>query len=315
MRKYSIHTRFLVSLTGLLIAASSVFALNFGISTANAAIDNTPDCDTVAIIKCGAFSESALKAAYDKNSTGDLKQVYNAFGISRSDMTGFSNGIVYRNGKVTVDGKVVATNAMTAGRNYGGTPIPGTKNVGKYSVSKFVDEGQTAFVKMVNGKFSFAIVKACSNPVSATPTKPAPKPTPTPPAPTPQPTPKPTPKPTPTPPAPSQVKVCNPANGQTITVSENDQSKYKPVGDVACTDIQVCKISTKQTVTIRESEFDSNTYSKDMSTCQVAAPSQPLPSTGPTEFLTGSLGVGSLTAAGYYFRSSRRYLISKFLNR
>jgi PKD repeat protein len=33
----------------------------------------------------------------------------------------------------------------------------------------FVTEGQTAFVKMVNGKFSFAIIKSCGNPVVAKP--------------------------------------------------------------------------------------------------------------------------------------------------
>lgn len=170
-----LSSTFLASLGSLF----ALFAVVFGVAvapTALAKIDNTPDCDTVAIIKCGAFSESKLKAAYDDNDYGDLKKVYDAFGISRSDMNGFVDGIVYRNGNVTVDGKVVATDAMTAGRNYGGTAINGTKNVGKYSVSKFVDEGQTAMVKMVNGTFSFAIVKACGNPVTAKPKAP-PKPT------------------------------------------------------------------------------------------------------------------------------------------
>ncbi len=35
-------------------------------------------------------------------------------------------------------------------------------------------------------------------------------------------------------PAPNQVKVCNPATGEIITVDEADAGKYKPVGDEAC---------------------------------------------------------------------------------
>lgn len=160
----------IASVSALLVLTSTILALN-GLVGKSAAVtvDNTPDCDNVSIIKCGAFTESDLRAKFDKNSYGDLKKVYDAFGISKSDLSGFQNGIVWKDGRVTVGDKTVATGAITAGRNFGGTPIPGTKNVGKYSTSKFVTDGQTAFVKMVNGKFSFAIVKTCGNPVTAKP--------------------------------------------------------------------------------------------------------------------------------------------------
>lgn len=160
-----------VYLVALFMMLSAVFAINGLGSTASAAVDNTPDCDNVAIIKCGAFTEKGLLNKYDDNAYGDLPRVFNAFGISRADIAagGFQNGIVWRDGRVTVGDKVVATNAMTAGRNYGGTHISGTHNVGKYSTSKFVTEGQTAFIKIVNGQFQFAIVKSCGNPVTAQP--------------------------------------------------------------------------------------------------------------------------------------------------
>lgn len=286
--------------------------------TASAKIDNTPDCDSVAIIKCGAFSESALKKAYDKDSYGDIEKVYDEFDISRSDLSGFESGIVYRNGDVKVDGKVVATGAMTAGRNYGGTKISGTKGAGTYSVSKFVDEGQTAFVKMEDGKFVFAIVKACGNPVSAKPKAAEPKPV-------------------------DMVKVCNPDTGKVIKVEENDAADYKPVGDKACKDLVVCRLSDYTIVTIKTSRFDSSLYSKDKADCEeveveetptptarvISTPpvtkEEPeptpepepvvIPSTGPEQFALGGLGLGSLTAAGYYLHASRRKLIDKFMNK
>ncbi len=163
------RTKFYLITLGFLL--STVFSVNALRGTSSAVVDNTPDCDTVAIIKCGAFTEAGLLNKYDTNAYGDLPKVFGAFGISRADIAagGFVNGIVWRDGRVTVGDKTVAKGAMTAGRNYGGTPIPGTNGAGKYPTSKFVTEGQTAFVKMVNGKFQFAIIKSCGNPVSANP--------------------------------------------------------------------------------------------------------------------------------------------------
>jgi len=55
------------------------------------------------------------------------------------------------------------------------TRIPNTDRAYKMSTSHFVDDGQIAFIKMVDGKFKFAVIKTCGNPVSATPVPP-PKP-------------------------------------------------------------------------------------------------------------------------------------------
>lgn len=163
------------TLIGSMVFVLSTLLASIGLNaTASAVVDNSPDCDDgVAVINCGVYS---IAAARDKYGQGDIGKIYSAFGISRSDLSGdFREGVVWRNGNVTVDGKVVGTNAMTAGRNFGGTPIPGT-NAGKYPTSKFATEGQTAFVKMVNGKFSFAIIKSCGNPVTANPPKQPPQP-------------------------------------------------------------------------------------------------------------------------------------------
>lgn len=85
---------------------------------------------------------------------------------------------------------------------------------------------------------------------------------------------------TPETPAPVKTVVCNPANGQTITVDEKDAKNYKPVGDVACQP----KVESANVEVIA--------------------------STGPGEVLGGMAGLGSLTAAGYYLRASRQRLIN-----
>lgn len=141
------------------------------------AVDSSRDCDQFAVIRCGTVNGDELRAEYDSNNgsgangdttvQGDIKKVFTAMGISRADLQGgFKQGVVHKDGTVTVDGKVVATGAHMAARGLGGTTIAGT-NAQKVSVSAMAD-AQTALVKMdQNGKFLFAIMKPCGNPVTA----------------------------------------------------------------------------------------------------------------------------------------------------
>jgi len=143
------------------------------------ATDTTRDCDKYAVIRCGTMSAAELRAEYETNngsaSNGttakqpDIRKVFSAMNISAADLAGgFKSGVVYKNGTVKVDGKVVATEARMAARNLGGTPIPGT-SASKVSVSAMGDS-QTALVKFnQKGKFLFAVMKPCGNPVTATP--------------------------------------------------------------------------------------------------------------------------------------------------
>lgn len=176
------NKKFLNALTGLFIVASSVLALNGFVGSSSAqTIDDDPDCDTVAIIKCGAFTQPNLRAAAVK---GDVPKVYAALGVSQSELGGMENGIVWKDGRVTVGDTVVATGAMTAGRWNNPTSdmksIAGTDRAYTMSTSHFVTDGQTAFVKIVDGQFKFAVIKACGNPVKATPKTQPPKPPTTP---------------------------------------------------------------------------------------------------------------------------------------
>ena len=154
------------------------------------AVDGNRDCDQYAIIHCGAMNRDELIKEYASNGTSnengyttaqdDIKKIFTAMGISRADLDSrVEQGVVYKDGTIKVGDKVVATGAMMAARGLGGTQIPGT-NAQKVSVSAMSD-AQTAMVFYKNGKFAFAVMKPCANPVSATPkeepTPPKPEPT------------------------------------------------------------------------------------------------------------------------------------------
>ena len=356
-------------LLGISILLTSTLSLiTFG-NTASAVIDNNPDCDTVAIIKCGVFSASALR---EKAALGDVPRVYRAFDISQADLEGkFVSGIVYRDGRVTVDGETVATGAKTAGRNFGGTPIPNTDGAGIYSTSKFVTEGQTAFVRMVNGTFDFAVIKSCGNPVSATP------------------------KPKPEPPAPTPKFECislkasevsrtkrtftveaEATNGAKIVnyeygfgdgmgVTTNNATyayEYKTPGTYNATVVvhvtvdgvnkkvtsETCKLPVtivaepvvpttvvpcpynaalpkespdckppvEMCKIVNKTQFPKDSvYCREDTVTPVLTVQREIAKTGPEAIAMGGLGLGSLTAAGYYLADSRRKLLAKFLNR
>lgn len=159
----------------ILSGLMAIFSLSLLIApVAYAEVDNTPDNDSVAIIRGGAFSEATLR---EKASQGDVPRVFGAFGINQNELNGFVDGVVWHDGRVTIGrDRLVARDALTAGRwdnpGPGMTKIPNTDRAYKMSPSNFADEGQTAFIKMVNGKFSFAVIKPCGNPVTGTPVSP-----------------------------------------------------------------------------------------------------------------------------------------------
>lgn len=341
-------SRFRLFLVILGLMAGALLPLAGSTTSFAASIDNTPDCDNVSVIKCGAFSVAGMR---QKAAENDVPKIYNAMGISQNDLKGtFVDGVVWKDGRVTIGDKTVATGARTAGRNYGGTPISGT-NAGIYSTNKFVTDGQTAFVHMDGDKFGFAVVKACGNPVTATPV----------------PTPKPQPTYTCDNLTPAQISrtdykftaKASAANGAQIvryefnfgdgkTASSTDTTvshSYTAPGtytvrltaivavngkNVEATgadcvtqvivaqppqpgNVQVCNQNTGQTITVKETEASSYKPVGD-SACQPKPPAA-LPSTGPEAALGGLLGTGALSYGGYSYFQSRRHMIRKLLGR
>jgi hypothetical protein len=155
-------------------------------------ISSPRDCDTNAVMNCGALTTAELQQKY--GNTG-VAGIYGYFGISAGDIDDISktavSGTVYKDGTVTADGVTVATNAITAGReNISGSTKVSNSGVTFYKRAPSVSfrvNSINAFVVMQNGQFKFAILGACGNPVIATPVpkkalaKPAPTPTPAPP--------------------------------------------------------------------------------------------------------------------------------------
>ncbi|HMI09480.1 MAG TPA: PKD domain-containing protein [Candidatus Saccharimonadales bacterium] len=156
----------------LLFVVTLLAVATFGVVqlTAKAAIDYSRDCDKYAIIYCGALNEKEFHSKFNNDTKyKDHTKVYAAFGIKKADVTGMVGGVVWRNGNVTINDKIVATGARDGARNLGGTPIAGTSGAAITSVSTFGSEGQAAMIKMVNGVFKFAIITSCGNPVTAHP--------------------------------------------------------------------------------------------------------------------------------------------------
>ena len=216
----------------VLVAFLSSLLFVFGYTSAMPA---AADCDANYIIHCGVNSAGDVSNHY--GDTG-VAAVYSYFGISSADVNNMGSqavlGDVYSNGDVkiqkTVNGEtkypLVATDAVTAGwQNISGstTVTSGghTFYVRPTSVS-FQSSPLTAYVMMKNGKFDFAVLKDCGNPVKGTPVTmptPPPAPTPPPPAPTPPP-PAPQPKPMP-PPQPAPTPLPAPSQSQTQTQSQS----------------------------------------------------------------------------------------------
>lgn len=160
----------------LLIAAAVVVsgaAIAAGINTATQA----RDCDSNAIIRCGTLSTSEFKQKYKKNATGDLPAIYKHYGIDVSKIDGTRSGVVTPKGEVIVGGKVVAKNSWTVGRQANSNvrntvKVGGTKLYERHSTAT-MRVNYTAFVFFDQfGRFKYAILKECGNPLIGTPTKP-----------------------------------------------------------------------------------------------------------------------------------------------
>lgn len=180
-------------------------------SAGNVSFNSVRDNDSNAILYGGAMSVEELQSKYNA-ADNKTREVYNWYGINSSDITNLSStavaGSVQKNGDVTVNGKVVANNAISAGwHNMPGSTAVNSNGVTFYNSApstSFVSDKIDAFVVLSkDGQFKFAILASCGNPVKATNTVPAPTPTP---APTPAPAPAPATAPAPAPaPAPAET--------------------------------------------------------------------------------------------------------------
>lgn len=137
-------------------------------------------CKTNDIIPCGVSSASDAVNKINQNAQGDLNKIYPAYlpGFSTADLAKAVEGVSHKNGTITVNGKVVATNAVSIGRN----PQPGSHPVTLGGKTYHESPNQTVFtsdslptlVVMKGDVFQYAVIKGCGNPEKGKPTgKPA----------------------------------------------------------------------------------------------------------------------------------------------
>lgn len=184
---------FPVGMAALLIVAIGSFSLQaLALSLPTSCNDASNE-----VIWCGVATPAQLEYDYNHgdghNSAVSIQNIYSYFGITAADISSMQTkavaGSVTKSGDVLVNGKVVATNAITAGRQ----TIPGSTAVTYHGTTfykrppsvSFLANSLSAFVVMNNNRFSFAILSSCGNSIVATPIAPTPKPKP---APTPKPT-------------------------------------------------------------------------------------------------------------------------------
>lgn len=185
-----------LAISSVVMAVAALVIVNVT-GTDSLAANGARDCHNNSIVYCGALSQDELLQKFDQNKTGDLPQIFSHYGIARSDMAGQTSqvamGQTFRDGRVEVNGKVVATGAQSLGRgNAAGSHsvgIAGKTYFESPNQSIFQSDSIDTFVMLRDGQFYAAVITSCMNPLRATPTPP-PAPTPPPPTPTPAPQPE-----------------------------------------------------------------------------------------------------------------------------
>jgi PKD repeat protein len=166
--------KFTMSLAGLAVAISGILLFNYLGADSNAALPR--DCDNNSIIYCGGITPETLAQRYNDNKPGDLDNIYSAYGLSSFDMnhagTAAKMGEVHKDGRVTVGGVTVATDARSIGREYAAGSankyIDGVKYFERAPSISFARESIVAYVFLdANGDFRAAVLTSCGNPVTA----------------------------------------------------------------------------------------------------------------------------------------------------
>lgn len=187
----------------IVIAMVASVLLSIAPATAYGASRN---CDTNAVVYCGASGKSELISKLSKGDSkqsgaalrADYRSVSTSMTSSAISSSTTVQGYVYKDGHVTApykNGKPSKTNTTVATNaySYGRQNMPGSTKEGdlykRPTSASFTSDRLPALVHFKDGQFAWAIILACGNPVVATPVVPkvtttAKKvPAPTPPAP------------------------------------------------------------------------------------------------------------------------------------
>lgn len=146
------------------------------------------DCDSNAVIYCGASSISDLTNKLNKGtgkqyqSSKELKALFAKYNAYTSDFSQLKNGTVKKDNKVYVGNHSVASNVYTMGRHNisGSTKITGLSYplYKRHPSVSFVPNSLDAWVYLnYDGTMRYAIIKSCGNIVMGVVHNPPPPPT------------------------------------------------------------------------------------------------------------------------------------------
>ena len=141
---------------------------------------------------------SKFKSVYNSNKSGhsaspsvkkdytDIKTIYNWAGASQSMIDGLNNsntkfGTLYKDGRVTVNGETVATDASVTARFNGGKGFSHvTSNIyARKTTTNFAQSSaKVLVVYKANGQVAFAVMVDCGNAIKVTPKPPKEEPKP-----------------------------------------------------------------------------------------------------------------------------------------
>jgi PKD repeat protein len=162
----------------LIVAGVFTLALaaTVGLGLATKQQSSAQDCSNNSIMKCGYGSKSDFQAKYNSNAPGDLKTIYQYYGLASSDLTKFVSyarpGMAYQNGTIVVDGRVVATNVTSLGRDHFSYASP--LNIGGHTYYSSADtqvllSNIPVYVLFnAQGVMQFAVMTECGNPATGT---------------------------------------------------------------------------------------------------------------------------------------------------
>lgn len=171
---------------GIVVAAISLLSIvPFSVQKVAAA----GDCSSNAIIYCGFGSAgefiSQTRTNDSKNGHHDLQSVYAHYGLEPADYDRFVStarpATAYRDGRLVVDGQVVARDTNSIGRNassqgsgYFTLNIAGTNYYGNNNGQTFSRDSLPAMAMFdAQGALEFAVLTACGNPIGNTPIRPS----------------------------------------------------------------------------------------------------------------------------------------------
>lgn len=241
----------MVALFALALSISAVAMITRQDNTATA---QTAACPTNDIIRCGVTDRADFREKYYDNELNDLYAIYANYGIRPVEVARYGvEGTVNRDGTVRANGRVVATDAYSLGRD--AKPYSNPVNIGNgtYHESRAQDvlnqESLPSLVVMdQNGRFKYAVIKECGNPVRARAAEPPARPTqPMPPPATTTPPRERT--PLPTPPAtttPTPRRTYPPAQTYYPPAPPPRQTTYPPYATYRCTGIRAMEVDSNR---------------------------------------------------------------------